>query len=99
VSGNSEKLLKKLDILAKKIDILTKVTAISIQKEKLLEKKKQKEQMKILDKLGFSPSLISLILGTTPNTVNVALSKLRKKKKKGKQTEKAKQGEVEQNGD
>lgn len=99
MSGDSKKLLKKLDTLAKKIDILTKVTAISVQKEKLLEKKKQKEQIKMLDKLGFSPSLIALVLGTTPNTVNVALSKLRKKKKKGKQTEKSKQGEVEQNGD
>lgn len=52
----------------------------------------------MLDKLGFSPSLIALVLGTTPNTVNVALSELRKKKK-GKHTKKSKQGEVEQNGD
>jgi len=98
VSGDSKALLKKLDTLAKKIDILTKVAAISVQKEKLL-KRKQKEQIEILDKLGFSPSLIALVLGTTSNTVNVALSQLRKKKKKAKQTEKPKQGEVEQNGD
>ena len=98
MSGDSKALLKKLDTLAKKIDILTKVAAISVQKEKLL-KRKQKEQIEILDKLGFSPSLIALVLGTTSNTVNVALSQLRKKKKKAKQTEKPKQGEVEQNGD
>lgn len=98
MSGNSKKLLKKLDTLAEKIDILTKVTAISVQKEKLLGKKKQKEQIAMLDNLGFSPSLIALVLGTTTNTVNVALSRLRKKKK-GKQTQKLKRGEVEQNGD
>lgn len=92
----SKELLKKLDVLAKKIDILTKVTAINVQKERLLEGKKQREQIEILDKLGFSPSLIALVLGTTPNTVNVALSKLRKKKKR-KQTKKPKQGEVKQN--
>lgn len=61
MSGNSKKLLKKLDTLAEKIDILTKVTAISVQKEKLLGKKKQKEQIAMLDNLGFSPSLIALV--------------------------------------
>jgi len=99
MSEDSKKLLKRFDTLIKKIDILTKVTAISVQKGKLLEGKKQKEQIKMLDKMGFSPSLIALVVGTTPNTVNVTLSKLKKKKKKGKQTEKSKQGEVEQNGD
>jgi len=94
VSGDAKELLKKLDTLAKKIDILTKVTAISVQKEKLLEKK-QKEQIKMLNKLGFSPSLIALVIGTTPNTVRVALSQMKKKRKKAKQT-KPKQGEVEQ---
>ena len=94
MSGDSKELLKKLDTLAKKIDILTKVTAISVQREKLLEKK-QKEQIKMLNKLGFSPSLIALVIGTTPNTVRVALSQMRKKRKKAKQT-KPKQGEVEQ---
>lgn len=93
MSGDSKELLKKLDTLTKKIDVLTKVTAISIQKEKLLEKK-QKEQIKMLNKLGFSSSLIALILGTTPLTVSVTLSKM-KKKKKAKQA-KPKQGEVEQ---
>ena len=95
MSGDSKALLRKMDTLVEKIDILTQVTAINVQKEKFLEGKKQKEQIKMLDKLGFSPSLIALVLGTTPNTVSVALTNLRKKKKKGKQP---KQGEVEQNG-
>jgi DNA invertase Pin-like site-specific DNA recombinase len=85
-----------MDTLVEKIDILTQVTAINVQKEKFLEGKKQKDQIKMLDKLGFSPSLIALVLGTTANTVSVTLARLRKKKKKGKQP---KQGEVEQNGD
>ena len=88
MSGDSKELLKKLDTLAEKIDVLTKVTAISVQKEKLLEKK-QKEQIKMLNKLGLSPSLIALVIGTTSNTVSVTLSELRKKKK-GKQTKKPK---------
>jgi len=95
LSGDAKALLEKLDILSRKIDILTKVTAINIQKEKFLEGKKQKEQIKILHKLGFSSNLIALILGTTPLTVSVTISKMKKEKKKGKQT-KPKQGEVEQ---
>lgn len=75
------KILKKLDSIAKKIDILTKVTAINVQREKFIEGKKQKEQIKALHKAGFSPSLIALILGTTSNTVSVTLSDIRKKKK------------------
>ena len=94
--SESSEIVKKLDTLAKKIDILTKVTAINIQREKFIEGKKQKEQIKALHKLGFSPSLIALILGTTSNTVSVALSKARKKKK---QVKRPKKGEGKQNGD
>lgn len=79
--SEDSKILKKLDTLAKKIDILTKVTAINIQREKFIEGKTQKEQINALHKAGFSPSLIALMLATTPNTVSVALSNIRKKKK------------------
>lgn len=95
MSEDSKKLLKKLNKLVNEIEILTKVTALSVPKDKLLEGKSQKEQIGLLDKLGFSPSLIALILGTTSNTVRVALSNLRIKKKRMKQEKKK---EVKENG-
>jgi DNA invertase Pin-like site-specific DNA recombinase len=93
VDDNSKDLLKKLDVLNKKIDILTTVTAIGIQKDKLLEGKIQRDQIIELHKLGLSRNIIALIVGTTPLTVSVTLSKLKKKaKKKKKQTEVGKNG-------
>jgi len=44
--------------------------------------KVQKKQIMTLDSFGLGPSEIAHILDTTPNTVNVALSRARKKKKK-----------------
>lgn len=93
MSKESKELLKKLDVLAEKIDILVTVTAVSMQKEKLFRKKKQKEQIKILAKLGLPRNLIALMVGTTPLTVSVTLSKIKKAKKKTKSIEKTKQEE------
>lgn len=73
--------------MARKIDILTKVTAIGMQKEKLLEGKKQKEQIKILAKLKIPRNIIALIVGTTPLTVSVTLSKMKSKQGKAKPKE------------
>jgi hypothetical protein len=42
---------------------------------------KQAKQIGKLDSMGFQPTEIAEILGTTSNTVNVALSRLRKSKK------------------
>lgn len=77
----SKDLLKKLDELSQKIDVLTTVIAIGIQKEKLLEGKIQKDQIIELDKLGLSRNIIALIVGTTPLTVSVTLSNMRKEKR------------------
>ena len=81
MSDTSKDLLKKLDVLNQKIDILTTVTAIGIQKEKLLEGKSQKDQVIELDKLGLSRNILALIVGTTPLTVSVTLSNMRKEKR------------------
>jgi DNA-binding CsgD family transcriptional regulator len=45
----------------------------------------QAEAIEEMSKAGFGPSRIALLLGTTPNTVNVAISnaKMRKRKKEG----------------
>ena len=77
-----DKFLKKLEILAEKLDILTRVTAISIQKEKFFKDKTQKEQIEFLANIGLDRNLIALIVGTTPLTVSVTLSKMKKKQKR-----------------
>jgi len=79
-----KELFKKLDVLAQKIDILTMVTAIGLDKEKLFEGMLQRDQIKFLDELGFGRNLIALIVGTTPSTVSVTLSRMKKKKVRGK---------------
>jgi len=43
---------------------------------------KQKDRIALLDRAGFAPKAIAELIGTTPNTVNVALSALRKAKPK-----------------
>lgn len=59
-----------------RIEVLTKLVAISI-----VQGKKQRDQIRLLSIAGMSPSEIAELLGTTTNTVNVALSGLRKTKK------------------
>jgi DNA-directed RNA polymerase specialized sigma24 family protein len=49
-----------------------------------LDPLKQKQQITILDKAGFGPSEIATVIGSTPNTVNVRLSEIRKQARKGK---------------
>jgi DNA-directed RNA polymerase specialized sigma24 family protein len=49
-----------------------------------LDSMKQKEQIAILDKAGFGPSEIAAVIGSTSNAVNVRLSEIRKRARKGK---------------
>jgi len=63
-----------------KLDYLLRVHAISVTKGM-----KQNEQIALLNRAGLPPKEIADLLGTTGNTVNVALTNLRKSgKKKGK---------------
>lgn len=57
-------------------DLLARLIAIN-----LVNGKPQKEQIRLLSIAGMGPKDIADLLGTTPNTVNVALSALRKAKK------------------
>ena len=57
-------------------------TVIGIQKEKFLKGKNKTEQIKILDKLGLSNDAIALIVNTTPSTVRVRRSEIKRKRKK-----------------
>lgn len=46
----------------------------------LVTGKPQPEQISLLSAAGFAPAEIAPLLGTTPNTVSVILSKLRKER-------------------
>jgi DNA-directed RNA polymerase specialized sigma24 family protein len=43
-----------------------------------LEGKKQKDQVRLLDKAGFSYSEIAVLLGSTPKAISVRLAELRR---------------------
>jgi DNA-binding MarR family transcriptional regulator len=59
--------------LIRKLDVLIGLTAIHV-----LEKKSQKEKVELLGRAGLAVKDIAALVGTTPNTVSVTLSKLRK---------------------
>jgi len=56
-----------------KLDQLLRVLTISVTKGL-----KQTEQIALLDRIGLKPKEIAELLGTSSNTVSVALSNLRK---------------------
>ena len=73
----------KLDVeqsLLERVDILVRLHALS----SVANFESQKDKILFLSKVGISPKEIADILGTTPNTVNVALSNARKGGKKSK---------------
>ena len=58
-----------------KIDMLVRLWAIA-----LVNGKRQKDQIRLLSIAGMGPAEIAELIGTTPNTVNAALSSLRRAK-------------------
>jgi len=66
-----------------KLDILIALTAIGV-----LEKKSQKLQVELLGRAGLAAKDIASLVGTTRNTVSVALSRMKKATGKGKKTKK-----------
>lgn len=71
---------------ANRPDLQTRLIAIG-----LVNGKPQKEQIRLLSIAGMGPKEIADLIGTTPNTVNVALSSLRKSGKMNLKTEGAKE--------
>jgi DNA-binding CsgD family transcriptional regulator len=69
-------MLDDLQTKPDKLDLLVRLIAIS-----LTQGKKQREQVKLLSIAGMGPKEIAGLLGTSPNTVNVTLSALRKENK------------------
>jgi len=77
-------LIRKLDDIATRIDTLIQLVAFTPQRETILKGKTKKEQIKILARLGLSRAVIALLVGTTPETVSVRISEIKKKMKKRK---------------
>ena len=67
----------QFEAISRKLDLRVRLTALSYAAEK-----KQQEQIMMLSAAGFQPKEIAEILGTTANTVRVALSTMRKKNKR-----------------
>ena len=65
--------------IVERLDRLTNLVAIG-----LLGGKTQREQIRLLSKGGFPPREIAELIGTTPNTVRVELTAIRKVNKKTK---------------
>jgi len=61
------------ETIVQRLDTLIRLVSIA-----LVENKKQKEQIRLLTLAGIGPSRIAVILGTTANSVKVAISNLRK---------------------
>jgi hypothetical protein len=66
--------MKKKSDLRQRIEIL-----IGLQAVALVKGRRQLDQIRLLTLSGMGPTEISKLIGTTPNTVNVALANLRNK--------------------
>lgn len=71
-----------------KMDVLIRLMAIS-----LVNGKRQRDQVRLLSLAGMGPKEIAELIGTTPNTVNVSLSQLRKEKKMNLKTDGERDGD------
>jgi DNA-binding CsgD family transcriptional regulator len=63
----------QIKTIDRKLNVLIKLVALSLTADKT-----QTEQIALLDRANLQPMEIASLLGTTPNTVRVALSKMRK---------------------
>jgi len=82
---------KQFKEITSKMDLVVRLLALNIVKDL----KVQKDKIIALSSFGFGPSEIAKLLGTTSNTVNVALSEMRKMAKKEKHTAETSQAESE----
>jgi DNA-directed RNA polymerase specialized sigma24 family protein len=65
------------ELVADKLNKLLRVVTASV-----IKGMKQGDQIALLNRIGFPPKEIADLIGTTRNTVNVALSTFRKEKKR-----------------
>jgi DNA-directed RNA polymerase specialized sigma24 family protein len=69
---------KQFKEITSKMDLIVRLLALNIVKDL----KVQKDKIITLSSFGFGPSEIARLLGTTPHTVSVTLSDVKKKAKK-----------------
>jgi DNA-directed RNA polymerase specialized sigma24 family protein len=69
---------KQFKEIISKMDLITRLLVLNLMKDM----KVQKDKIVTLSSFGFGPSEIAKLIGTTPNTVSVALSEIKKKAKK-----------------
>lgn len=63
------------DEVCKRLDRLIRLVSVAI-----IQGKNNRQQIEILGQAGFQPVEIADIVGTTPNTVRVEMSNMRKRK-------------------
>lgn len=80
-----------------KLDLLTKLVALTANIQTFLGGKSQKDQIRVLSDLGLSRNMISLVVGTTPETVSVRLSEMKSKQKTEKKPPLSSEGESKEN--
>lgn len=85
-----KEIIERLGELSAKMDTLTKVVAVSTKLETILKDKTKTQQIEILSDLGFPKDAIALIVNTTPETVSVRISEIKKKREKKKKRKKGK---------
>jgi transcriptional regulator len=76
--------------ISNKLDTLIRLYSIGLVKDIKL----QKDQISVLDEAGFEPKQIADILGTTRNTVSVALNAIKKERLAKERKETAKEETV-----
>lgn len=79
----------QLSEISAKLDTLIRLSAFNVVKDI----KSQKKQVEVLSEVGFGPSQIATIIGTTANTVNVTLSAIRKEKSRKESEEPSQKNE------
>lgn len=69
-----------VEVLVSRVDVL-----IRLVRAGLIEGKTQREQIELLSRAGLKPKEIAETIDTTPNTVRVELSAMKKRKKRRQQ--------------
>jgi hypothetical protein len=78
------------DDVIRRLDALIRLTAIAMFKDK-----SQKEKIAVLNLAGLTPKEIAEFLDTTPNSVSVAISMMKKDKDKEKGSKRVKRTKEE----
>jgi DNA-directed RNA polymerase specialized sigma24 family protein len=65
------------EVIGKKLDTLIQLVAVAVTENK----KEQREQIRLLVLAGIPPARIAEILGTSGNSVNGAIAKMRRTKR------------------